>query len=325
MKKKPVKTKSSPAGRPHPKFLITRDFKVSRELIFDAWTDPNHLSQWWGPHGFKTLVCQWEPRSGTDIYLIMRSMGGVEYPVGGRFVDAAYPYRLAFTTGLIDRKEELMFELSHQVNLEATKNRTRLEIRSELVKTRSPESGKYIQSFEESMKQSLERLDECLSDLSRREITGEHIVAAEPESILNLLNEKGHAINWWGQKGSKIAIEKFDFRPQGMWNSTISAVGKTPWQSQNRFLETAKPLTVIIHHLEPAPRFVISFILAKINVGTKVKWRMFFESAGECAKAKHLPSNWAEFDPIRFKTYLNETFNHKLTKKKPSQRAQARR
>jgi uncharacterized protein YndB with AHSA1/START domain len=29
----------------------SRVFDVPRDLVFEAWTDPDHLSRWWGPKG----------------------------------------------------------------------------------------------------------------------------------------------------------------------------------------------------------------------------------------------------------------------------------
>ncbi|MDA5110891.1 SRPBCC domain-containing protein [Brevibacillus thermoruber] len=29
--------------------IISRTFQAPRELVFQAWTDPHHLPQWWGP------------------------------------------------------------------------------------------------------------------------------------------------------------------------------------------------------------------------------------------------------------------------------------
>lgn len=39
--------------------LFTRVFDAPRELVFDAWTDPRHLAQWWGPNGFRTTIRKW--------------------------------------------------------------------------------------------------------------------------------------------------------------------------------------------------------------------------------------------------------------------------
>jgi uncharacterized protein YndB with AHSA1/START domain len=34
--------------------IATRIYDAPRALVFDAWTDPKHLAQWWGPYGFAT-------------------------------------------------------------------------------------------------------------------------------------------------------------------------------------------------------------------------------------------------------------------------------
>ena len=39
-------------------FVITRSFDVSQELLFNAFTDPEHLMRWWGPRGFRMVYCK---------------------------------------------------------------------------------------------------------------------------------------------------------------------------------------------------------------------------------------------------------------------------
>lgn len=34
---------------PDSEIVSTRIVNASRELVFTAWTDPNHLKNWWGP------------------------------------------------------------------------------------------------------------------------------------------------------------------------------------------------------------------------------------------------------------------------------------
>ena len=48
---------------------VTRVFDAPREMVFKAWTDPDHVAAWFGPAGFVT------PRDSVDI----------ELRVGGRF------------------------------------------------------------------------------------------------------------------------------------------------------------------------------------------------------------------------------------------------
>src|SRR5450631_3357723 len=43
---------------------IIRVYDASRELVFKVWTDPKHLAEWWGPHGFTNPVCEIDARPG---------------------------------------------------------------------------------------------------------------------------------------------------------------------------------------------------------------------------------------------------------------------
>jgi uncharacterized protein YndB with AHSA1/START domain len=42
--------------------VLSRVFDAPRELVFQAWTDPKHLAQWWGPKGFTNPVCEVDAR-----------------------------------------------------------------------------------------------------------------------------------------------------------------------------------------------------------------------------------------------------------------------
>ena len=39
----------SAANIPGRELIITRVFDAPRDLVFNAWTDPKHVAQWWGP------------------------------------------------------------------------------------------------------------------------------------------------------------------------------------------------------------------------------------------------------------------------------------
>ena len=55
---------------------LTRVFDAPRELVFQAWTDPAHLKQWWGPQGFTTPACEVDLRVGGAWKIVMRFPDG---------------------------------------------------------------------------------------------------------------------------------------------------------------------------------------------------------------------------------------------------------
>jgi uncharacterized protein YndB with AHSA1/START domain len=53
--------------------VITRTFDAPRELVFEAFTDPELLKKWWGPHGCTVISCEADPRPGGSWCISMRS------------------------------------------------------------------------------------------------------------------------------------------------------------------------------------------------------------------------------------------------------------
>jgi uncharacterized protein YndB with AHSA1/START domain len=158
--------KSPPPDALGQEFLITRQFAAPRSLVFQAWTDPKHLTQWWGPRGFTNPVCRIDPRPGGEIYIMMRSPHGLDYPMRGEFREIAAPERLVFTSGALDEKDHLLFEFLHTVTFVEQKGKTTLTIASRVIKT-TAEAGKYIGGFEAGMTQSLDRLKTLLQQRTK--------------------------------------------------------------------------------------------------------------------------------------------------------------
>ena len=83
-------------------FTITRVFDAPRELVFAAWTNPEHLAQWWGPHGvttpLSTISADVRP-GGTWRATMIRDDNGRRYPMGGEYIEVSPPERLVFTWG----------------------------------------------------------------------------------------------------------------------------------------------------------------------------------------------------------------------------------
>ncbi len=44
--------------------VITRLIDAPRELVFEAWTTPEHYARWWGPTGFSITTQDFEFREG---------------------------------------------------------------------------------------------------------------------------------------------------------------------------------------------------------------------------------------------------------------------
>lgn len=83
-------------GQPKHELVITRVFDAPRELVFKVWTDPAHVAQWWGPHGFKTTIQEMDVRPGGHWRYSMRGPDGNDYPFDGVYTDVVAPEGLVF-------------------------------------------------------------------------------------------------------------------------------------------------------------------------------------------------------------------------------------
>ena len=76
--------------------VITRVFDAPRRLVFEAWTDPRHVAQWWGPPGFDSPLCEMDLRTGGLFRIHLRAPDGVIHPCRGVFRELIEPERIVY-------------------------------------------------------------------------------------------------------------------------------------------------------------------------------------------------------------------------------------
>ncbi len=76
---------------------LTRTFDAPRELVFAAWTKPEHLVRWWGPRGCTIPQCDLDVKKGGKWSTTMRHENNEENRVQGEYLEISQPDRLVFT------------------------------------------------------------------------------------------------------------------------------------------------------------------------------------------------------------------------------------
>ena len=77
--------------------VIERIFDAPRSLVFEAWTKPEHLRNWFCPKGFTVPACEMDFRIGGRYRLCMRSAEGREHLVHGEYREIVAGERIVFT------------------------------------------------------------------------------------------------------------------------------------------------------------------------------------------------------------------------------------
>lgn len=96
-----------------PRLMIgTRVLDAPRELVFEAWTDPKHLAQWWGPIGFTTTTLAIDVRVGGVWRFVMHGPDERDYQNRITYDEIVKPERLAYHHGRGDDVEPVEFNVT---------------------------------------------------------------------------------------------------------------------------------------------------------------------------------------------------------------------
>jgi uncharacterized protein YndB with AHSA1/START domain len=76
--------------------VTTRTVHAAREAVWNAWTNPILLAQWWGPKGFRNTFHAFDLWAGGEWRFIMHAPNGTEFPNESVFVEIAPPERIVF-------------------------------------------------------------------------------------------------------------------------------------------------------------------------------------------------------------------------------------
>ena len=68
--------KSSTADR---ELVITRTLNAPVELVWETWTKPEHIANWWGPDGFTNTILVMDVRPGGEWDFVMHGPDGTDF------------------------------------------------------------------------------------------------------------------------------------------------------------------------------------------------------------------------------------------------------
>jgi uncharacterized protein YndB with AHSA1/START domain len=78
--------------------MMTRTFNAPRELVFEAHSKCEHMTNWWGPRGYTLAVCEMDFRPGGKYHFVHSGPNGVEeYGFRGEFREVEPPERIVWT------------------------------------------------------------------------------------------------------------------------------------------------------------------------------------------------------------------------------------
>ena len=157
-------------------FVIARLLDAPRDKVWRAWTEVEHLRQWWGPKGFAVTHCKVDLRPGGLMHFCLRMPDGGE--MWGKFVyrEIVKPERLVWINSFSDQaggttvhpmSPDWPREMLTKVTFEAQGRKTKVTVQWVPVDASTDIERKTFDEGRDSMKQgwsgTFEQLESYLS------------------------------------------------------------------------------------------------------------------------------------------------------------------
>jgi uncharacterized protein YndB with AHSA1/START domain len=143
---------------------VTRTFHAPAHIVFDAWTKPELLKQWWAPKSMDVSLfeCEQDVRvGGAYRFAFGRDPKNPEV-FSGRYVEVDPPSRLVLTQ-LYERMPELG-DVVVTADFEESEGRTRLTLR-QLFPSKEALEGALASRMESGMRVTLDQLDALVASM----------------------------------------------------------------------------------------------------------------------------------------------------------------
>ena len=138
--------------------VTTRLFRFPRHLVYRAWTEPEHLKNWWGPKGFTNTINIFDFRIGGKWSFIMHGPDKGNYPNECTFSAIREPELIVW-----DRQSKPLFQVEVQFH-EISSNETRVIFKQKFATIEECEKlRKYVP---EKNEENMDRLQEELEKMN---------------------------------------------------------------------------------------------------------------------------------------------------------------
>jgi uncharacterized protein YndB with AHSA1/START domain len=237
--------------------VISRVVDAPRELVWQAWTDPQHVVRWWGPRGFSTTIKKMDFRIGGVWEHVMRGPDGVNYPNKSTFKDIVPNERIVYSHGGGREKGPgATFEATWTFET-VESGKTRLTGRMGFPSAEARDFVAREFGAVEGGKQTLERLSEHLPAMQMREFVVTREFAAPRDLVWRAWTQAEHLKQWFGPKGFTIPVCSLDFRAGGEFHYCMKSPDGHEMWGKWTFREIVPPEKLVV---------VVSFSDAKRGV-----------------------------------------------------------
>jgi uncharacterized protein YndB with AHSA1/START domain len=266
--------------------ITTRVFDAPRELMFRAWTEPEHLGRWWGPKGFTTTFQEFDLRPGGRWRFVMHGPNGEEYLNENVFVEISAPHRL-----VLDHVSAPHFRLT--VTFDDLDGKTKVSFRQRF---ETPDLFEKLRPI--AMPANEQVFDKLAAELvemggGRHEMVLSRLVGAPRDLVWEVWTNPKHLARWWGPRRFSNPRCEVDLRVGGALHIDMCGPDGAVYPMAGRFLEIVKPQRLVFsaiplnsegapvmegtnaiefHEMGPMTRIVVRTTIEKVHVPIALRY-----------------------------------------------------
>jgi uncharacterized protein YndB with AHSA1/START domain len=149
--------------------VFERTFNAPLETVWQAWTDPLKLKNWWGPDDVSIPECLVDLRVGGRIYIVMEadegmgSFKGARWPMEGKFTLVEPNLKLSYEVKAWTEGQEDTTEIDQTADLTLSKDsgKTKMVLKVRVNKV-GPNAQMAIEGMQMGFNQQFDKLEKLL-------------------------------------------------------------------------------------------------------------------------------------------------------------------
>lgn len=213
---------------------ITRIYDAPVEAVWDAWTDPEQVAQWWGPRGFSLTTHSKDLRSGGHWAYTMHGPDGTDYPNKTQYLEVVEYAKLVYDHGGNDDRPPMFRVTVHFTDVDG---KTKMDMRMTLP---TPEAAEEARKFIKKAggNSTWDRLAEFLvkERSGKEQFVINRSFDAPIETMFAMWTDPKHVAEWLPPTGFTMQFIRANIRSGGdsfyvMRGGDITMYGKAQYQT----------------------------------------------------------------------------------------------
>ncbi len=298
---------------------ITRVVDAPRELVWEAWTNPEHVARWWGPRGFTTTIEKMDVRPGGVWQHVMHGPDGTDYPNKSVFQEVVKPERIVMSHGGGRKGLRGVTFVATWTFEPLEGNKTRVTIHN--VFPSAEDRDRVVREYGaiEGGRQTLERLSEHLPTMFA-DPGGDFVISRSFDAPRALVweawTDPRHLARWWGPSIVTNPVCELDVRPGGAYRIVMRLPDGVDYPLKGVFREVVRPERLVMtmdcsehpeawhrlidpHHRpggNPAGELLQTVTFEDLDHRTRLTIRIRFASAaiGDAMKKMGMNEGWSQ-------------------------------